>query len=427
MNEKNLMSEMIQEDEIDLHEMIGVIIKRKKMILAVFVVSVFAAAIIGLLQPRVYKASVSLMILPSKMPTMVLDIQQAESGVGKEDAREKYAPVISLATHKELLKTNTVVQRIIDKLNLTDRSGKAISPDSLLKKLSIKEVKETNVLQLEAMDINPKITQDIVNVWAEQYINYSQEFLDGEIRGKGDFIDNQFNVAQKNFLSVEQKIRDFKNQYKLDLMRSELDAKKAKLNEYKKEQIDSEIILKVTADSLAELKQQISQQDKFIVVSKAITNDALWQKNEKDLSTLDKKLRDEKINPIYLDLEKRIVNTQVEFNILKSKVEYLKPAQAELEKEINELAKIINEKEFELAQLERQEKIYKRSYDALAMKSEEVRMVRTAQLGEVKIISSAYEPRVPMSRNTKKLVAITGMLSLMFGIFLAFVMEARAK
>ncbi|MFA7294740.1 MAG: Wzz/FepE/Etk N-terminal domain-containing protein, partial [Candidatus Omnitrophota bacterium] len=44
-----------QEDEIDIREYINVIIKRKKLILAIFLVSVFTAAIVSLIMPKVYE------------------------------------------------------------------------------------------------------------------------------------------------------------------------------------------------------------------------------------------------------------------------------------------------------------------------------------------------------------------------------------
>lgn len=185
--------------------------------------------------------------------------------------------------------------------------------------------------------------------------------------------------------------------------------------------------MKVKENSLTELRKQISQQDKFIIVSKAITNDALWQKAEKDLSGLDKRLRSEEINPIYQDLATKIVNTEVEFNILKSKAEHLRQAQVLAEQEINALAQIIQQKEFDLIQLNREVNIYKETYDSLAGKIEMIRMVNVSGFGEMQIVSQAHAPKYPMSRGAKKKIAIAGVLGLISGIFLAFMLEILEK
>jgi polysaccharide biosynthesis transport protein len=424
--------QQIHEDEIDLRELINVIIKRKKLILGIFFASIFITAITSFLQPKTYQAHVSLMVLPSRMqaifsPTQLsLDTQQQYVKI--DTMQSKYIPTISLSTHKEFLKSNAVLEKVIDRLKLVDKSGKNLVPDDLLGKLNIMEIEETNILQLEVEDANPKIAQRIANAWAEEYVNYSQEFMSGEVRGKGDFILDQFEIAKESLVQSEKYAKDFKHKYKLDLMCSELDMKKSKLNEYKKELIDLEIALKNKENSLGELKEQISSQSKFIVVSKAITDDALWQKSQKDLSGLnERKLRSEEINPIYRDLETRIVNTEIDLNALKAKADYIRKAQAGIEIEIDKLSEVIMEKKFELTQLNRQIEIYKRTYDSLSSKIEEVRMIRAAQLGETKIVSPALEPKSPIAQNKKLNIALAGVLSLMFATFLAFFMEFWQK
>jgi polysaccharide biosynthesis transport protein len=425
-------SQQIHEDEIDLRELINVVLKRKKLILGIFLASVIVTAIMSFLTPKVYEASVSLMIVPSRArailsPTHIsLDIMQHQQL--SQEGQQIYMPAISIPTHKELLTSNLVLQEIIDNLKLADRSGSALTPANLFSKISITETKDTNILQLHVKDANPKTAQRIANAWAEEYVKYSQEFISGEARGKGEFIFDQFKVAKENLIQSEKHAKDFKNKYKLDLMRAELDMKKSKLNEYKKELIDLEIALKTKESNFAELKEQIANQSKFIIVSKAITDDALWQKSQKDLSGLnERKLRSEEINPIYRDLETRIVNTEIDLNTLKAKADYIRKAQAGIEIEIDKLSESISQKDFEFIQLERQMSIYKRTYDNLASKIEDVRIIKAAQLGETRLISPALEPTSPTGPNKKLNITIAGMLSLMLGMFLAFFMEFWQK
>jgi uncharacterized protein involved in exopolysaccharide biosynthesis len=184
--------------------------------------------------------------------------------------------------------------------------------------------------------------------------------------------------------------------------------------------------LKTKGDSLKEFKKQIKNQEKFIVVSKAITEEALWQREAAGggLEELgDRRLRSEEINPIYQDLRARIVNTEIELNTLRLRLEHLKNSIELTIGEIDELEKIINQREFELTQLTREATIHKIAYDNLALRLEEARITKAMELGEVRIVSPAAEPEGPIRPRKGLMVAISSILSLMFGTFLAFFIE----
>lgn len=413
-----------EEQEIDLRDYIEVIIKRRKIILIIFLVSVIVTGIYSVLIPNVYKATASLMITPSKTESLFLSTQT----LARESLIQK--PVISLGTHKSLLISNIVLERIGNKLNLTDKSGNKLLPEDLSDKLNIKETKETNIIQLEVQDTDPKSAKEIANTWAREYIIYNMELISGEVKGTGDFIAGQFEITKQNLVQYEEKAKDFKGKYKIDIMRAETDIKKTNLNGYKKELMEIEITLKTKEDFLREFKKEIEKQEKFTIVSKAITDDALWQQalKEKRVSDLDKKkLRSEEINPIYRDLETKIVDTEIEINTIRPKTEYLKNSITLTEKEIDELERTINQKEFELTQLNRQIEIYKRTYDNLSPKIEDMRLAQAVQLGEVRIISPAIELKYSIKPNKIQMVAISGIVGLFIGIILSFFVEYWQK
>ena len=420
------------ENDVSLSDYIRVVLKKRMLILAVFFVAVIIAAVMSFSMPDIYHATAAIMIMPSKMQIAIF---AAELGLDleKESPKGEYLsqqPIISLPTHKMLLKSNTVLERIIDKLKLTDKSGNKLIPNILSKRLSVKEVKETNILQLETENSDPRITQEIVNNWAQEYVRYSQELISGEVGASGDFIAEQFILAKQNLIQTEEKVKDFKDKYKIDLMQAELNIEKEKLINEKRELADLEITLKTKEDSLKELQKEIEKQEKFIVVSKAITDDALWQKEGKgkDLSDLDeRKLSSEEINPTYQKLDIRIVDTKIELNTLRPKSEYLKKSIETTGKRIDELNKAINQRKLELAQLIREVEIYKRTYDKLSIRVEEARIAKAMQLGEVKIVSFAIEPKKPIKPKRIQNVAIFGVLGLMLGVFIAFFQEFWAK
>ncbi len=428
MNSRNY-----ENDEIDLKDYFDVIVRRKKVIIYIFIICVFTSALISFLIPKVYQADAAILITPSRIHT-TLSPSEISLNVEPSSAKGEYLssrqPTISLPTHKLLLTSNIVLGRVLNNFSVSRKSKEEPTISSLMRKLKTTEIEETGIIQLEVQDNDPNAAKDIANIWAEEYIKYNQEIIIGEVTGTGEFINKQFELAKENLSQSEKKINEFKDKFKLDLMKAELDIKKGKLNSYKRELEGLEIDIKMKDSSLKELNKEIIKQEKFIIVSKAITDDALWQKVEEN-DRLDefknKKLSSEVINPIYQTLEERIVDTEIELNTLKSKFEYLTKSIAVTAKEIDELEKAIHQKQFELTELIRQTAIYKTTYDNLSSKIEEARIIKAAQLGEVKLVSPAIEPAHPVKPKRIRIVATAGIISLFMGVFIAFWLEFWEK
>jgi uncharacterized protein involved in exopolysaccharide biosynthesis len=417
------------EDEINLYDYWKTIAKRKRLIIGLFLASIIITALASLLMPKVYQATTSIMIIPSHLqaalsPTEIF-LDTRRTGVAAE------ASIIPIPTHRTLLESNTTLERIIDRLKLTDHLGKPLTPDSLNEQLNVEEIKGTNVLRLEVEESRPWRAKEIANVWAEEYLKYNHELILGEVGGVGDFVVHQFEIARDNLIRSEKALKDFKDKYITDLMRAKLNIKKDKLNTERREHLNLALILKTKKDSLRELKEQIKNEERFIVVSKAITDDILlWQREagKGDIKNLDdKKLRSEEINPLYQDLRTRIANTEIEINTLKSRSDHIEKSIELTRKEIEELEKKVNQQEFELTQLNRQVAIHKATHDNLALRLEETRIAKAMELGEARIVSSATEPESPISPNKGLNIALAGVISLFAGIFLAFFMEFIQK
>jgi len=409
----------MREDLAYLKVYIDILTKRKWMFLAMFLGCILVAAVIDFTTPKTYSANALLMVTPSMEQKALLtskDIWDLGNRVFNERPMGKNAAMIAISTHKKLLKSTIVSQRIINKLGLKDKNGVALYPEDLSAKLSLEEEKgkekETNIIKLQVIDSNPEIAKDLANAWAQVYVEYNTELILGEVKGTGEFVTDQFAIAKENLISAEGKVKDFNGKYVLDVMQSELSIKKSKLVEYEKEVIDSDIRLKTKKDTLEQLKKQLEGQEKFTVTSKAITDDALWQltSDGKNAGGLDKKiLKSETPNPIYQDLEKRIVNTNLEIDTLVPRIVYLNESVSLIKQEINILQGVILQANYELTQLNRQVSTYKKTYDILSDKMEEARLIKAAQLGEVKIVSPAVENKNPIS--SKRFVVFIGFIT----------------
>ncbi len=414
------MDSQKQDDEFDLRNYVRVIIKRRKLILRTFLGFILCAVIVSFLMPKTYKATALILVAPSKIQTS-LDASNLSL-----DRSGKTKDTLSLQTHEMLIKSDVVAQRVIDKMHLTYRNGRPFSAYDLLKEISVTQKDMTSVIELSVKDSDPVLAMNLANVWAREYTQYSQELISGEIKGVSDFVVDQFAIARKNLENVEAKLSAFRDEYKTDLMLAELNMKKSKLNTYKTGLLDAQVNVKIQEELLKELKSQIAAQNQFIVTSKAITDDALWQQTvQKDRpeDIYKKKLQSESVNPIYQGLEKKIVDTETALGMNRFKVGYLQEEIDFMQKDIDGLEKIFNQKQLEYDQLVRELAIYKRTYDNLSLKIEEARIAKAAQLGEVRLVSPAEQPQHPESPKKLKNIMVAGIIGLMVGLFVVFFRE----
>ncbi|HEO63708.1 MAG TPA: hypothetical protein ENN78_00365, partial [Candidatus Omnitrophica bacterium] len=139
----------IQEDEIDLRDYIKVILKRKKVILAVFFVAVITATIVSFLMPKIYQTSSVIQI--GSIDELLINKQEA----------------------KEILLSHTFLEPIVKELNLV------VSPEQLNIKIKqlrenikIEDIKDTNLLKIKVEYPDPdkvvKINMAVINSFISQ-------------------------------------------------------------------------------------------------------------------------------------------------------------------------------------------------------------------------------------------------------------------
>jgi capsular polysaccharide biosynthesis protein len=149
----------IQEEEIDLREYINVLLKRKGIIILIFLIAVITAALVSYfyLKP-VYEASTILMISKPKYQVEL-----------EPKIQTQFTPEISLATYESLIKDREIEEEVIKKLNL-DQPPYELSPDSLQGMITIESLKDTNLIKMNLQTGDPKLAKDIANVWAELFV-----------------------------------------------------------------------------------------------------------------------------------------------------------------------------------------------------------------------------------------------------------------
>jgi uncharacterized protein involved in exopolysaccharide biosynthesis len=127
----------MQEDEIDIRGYINVIMKRKKLILAIFLISVFTAAIMSLRIPKVYEVTSTVQL--GSIDALLIKNEEAKAIIFNQNSL----------------------------LSIINDLGLKITVDALQKDIKISDVKDTSLLKIRIthhdIDTALKINDAIVN------------------------------------------------------------------------------------------------------------------------------------------------------------------------------------------------------------------------------------------------------------------------
>lgn len=131
-----------QEDELDLREYINVIIKRKKLILGVFIFSVIVSVIMGLLLPKTYKIT-SLLQLGNVRGLLINKVEA-----------------------KEIILNRDNLLSVVKELGLNE------GPEKLGERIKLSDISEANLLSIEMLssdiDIDLRIHNLIIGPFLKQ-------------------------------------------------------------------------------------------------------------------------------------------------------------------------------------------------------------------------------------------------------------------
>jgi uncharacterized protein involved in exopolysaccharide biosynthesis len=327
----------IQEEEIDLREYINVLLKRKGIIILIFLIAVITAALVSFfyLKP-VYEASTILMISKPKYQVEL-----------EPKIQTQFTPEVSLATYESLIKDREIEEEVIEKLNL-EQPPYELTPDKLQKMITIESLKNTNLIKMNLQAGEPKLAKDIANVWAGLFVEKNKNLNLQESKEAQGFIEEQLKISDQNLSKIEEEIREFNETNNIDAMDKEITEKLNKIMEdesrladvkitikkeeasierifqqllqkrvecYQSKKADLELSIFKEKTNLFQIQKQLEEQDKIISLSKSIVEDQFYKQliekiSESDSIALNElKLDNEELNPLFTGLKNKLNGT----------------------------------------------------------------------------------------------------------------------
>lgn len=444
-----------QESSLNI-ETYGKVVKKHWLAgLSTFLAVTILGVIFTALKPNSYEAEAKLKFKKSNASSVVSDLSRELGEL--EGVGAKSSPV---NTEAEVFRSNPLIQKTINDLNLVDEDGNSIGTEVFREGLAVQEVATTDILRVAYRNADPREASEVVNTLIANYLNSNVGANRAEAVKTKKFLESQLPQAQDDLKAKETALKQFK--VRNQIVSSEGETSKIAFS------------LRSIRERLREVRSNIAQTESRanyiksqlnVNVSQAVSRTNIGQSPEVD--RISSELQDLRIqlnrersrftsqNPVILDLQERI---QLQEQLLAQQIRKVSgstsqsnrnnrrfsPIQQELtaelvgleadktgldkqlayllnaEKDLQNKASKLPELELNLASLQRDLDNSKQTYDLLQNRLGAIKVASNQDIGNVRIISYATVPEKPVSSRMFGVVsAMTlGLISAMGVIYL---------
>ncbi|MDJ0617735.1 MAG: polysaccharide biosynthesis tyrosine autokinase [Calothrix sp. MO_192.B10] len=393
----------------------------------------------------------------------------ALTGVGTELG--KLEPVVQdrsnpLNTESEVIRSVPVVQNTIERLDLQDNKGGTLRFKDFLKRLTVKELKGSDVLQVSYKDRNPQIAAEVVNTLMQIYLerNVNSHRLAAQSARK--FIEEQLPTAESVVRNAEVKLRQFKEKNQVIALPIEANQGVEMIANLQRQigevqgriadvQAQSQVIrnqLRMNAQQgvmMTSLSQSRGVQDVLTQVqqleTQLVTRRSVLQDNHPEIIRLQNNLtalrgilqsRIQQVagtsptqvnqnlqnGELQQQLTSRLVELESTYQGLSSQLSTLSNLQVNYRQKLNRLPKL----EQQQRELERQQQAAQSTYSLLLQKLQESRIAENQNLGNARQISQALVPDEPASSPMLSYMS-AGLLGILAALATSYILEITDK
>ncbi len=435
--------------KMDPYALLTFLWRRKWLIIFLFI-PIFALAEVHVLRsPKIYRASVTLSIVPQRVPASY--VRSTVSGDMEAFVHSIWQEITSRRSLEVLIREYNLYPNMVEMLpmeTVVERMRKAI-------KVSRPRGGRRNVFIISFEYYDPKVAAKVVNRIANVFIEENLKLREEQAKTITAFLDEELKRIENQLREREKAIQEYKRKY-MEELPEQKDTIISILGRLQKENEALQMRKEMLQDRKVAILEQLKNYQQG-VNSEAATDTEdfsaslaqLQQKYEALLSKYTEKHPD--VIRLKRLIEKKKKELQsIPFNNDSAKsseptiVGQLKKQLREIDSEIKKIDELyiknkekialyqkrlenIPKREQELKDLARDYANLMKTYQMLLDKKIQATMAETLekrQQGEqFKIIDPARVPEVPISPNTKKILFMGAILALAAGLGFAFVLE----
>ncbi len=451
---------------IDLAQYYYIIAKHKWLILITFILIISITIYFTARMMPVYRATV----------TIVVDVEN-KSPISNINSYSSYlTEMISFKTHQELLKSRSVIERVIKKLNfdkvrkvpdleihpirkllsyykkniylLIYGEEKVLSPEEkkvalinqIRGKIKIEEIKDTRLLKIYVEDSKPERAKEIANILAETYIEFNRENKLKYSQNTLQWMTDQLYELQKRLESTETEFLAYKQKEKLFSVEGRQELISQKITDFNDEYLktrNERMVLDAKLAQLEKLSKKYGRRNLIHIrslIENSVIDNLYNQLIELDveLSRLGKiyKAKHPKLVQIRSkidntrrklrdEIQKEILNMKAKRSLLLTRENVLQKTIADFENEALE----INKKELKYVIYQRNMETTQKLYNALLSKLKESNISSNIDVSNIRITEMATTPIAPIRPDKRRNILLGIAFGILAGIGLAFFQE----
>ena len=430
-----------------LREYASIFRRRRRAILVclgtIFGISVVVTAV----TPRTYEATATLLISEvQNSPTQPTDnpVPAAMAAMGSPN----------LDTHVQLIQGKPTAEEAAKWLR--DNGGPTIGATDLRNELSVRAVRDTQLIRISAQARTTENAEKIANAAARAYVSLNRKRARGSSESTGRYLSEQLVIAKRKLTQAENDLRGFREStgtIASDAAASDL---LGRANSLRSQSDTTAADLAQAQARATRIRKQLAQQNASIASGQVRDNTVIQQLRTKLADLEGQRLAaearytaqypgpmnqikeqiglvqgqlDQEIRRLVrggsgdLDLQQsltsQLVQAEAEASALGARRAQL---QTELGSAKQELGKV-PQRQITLAGLQRQVDVAQNIYSDLLRKSQEIEVGRVMALGNADIVEPATQPRLPVRPNVPLNLVLGVLLGLGVGVGVALVQD----
>lgn len=394
------MNESYEEYEIDLRELFYTLWKRKALIIGLFIVGVLIAGIYSFI--------------------IVEPVYQTKAVLLAPDFELLNEERLSKNEYLSFLEKERVLDKVISENNLD------IKKTSLIENLAINQNEKSNKVTLSFKQTKPQLAENVLTSW----VNYFENDVISYISKRNDNyllkIENKVSQKYNNYQDILDENTQFNKKNNLKLLNSRLNSKENRLVSLESDITKKENKLESKKEQYEILQSQLNKTDQKITLQDTFDNNSL---DKLGLFSLENNILglittlNEEVNPVHTTLTENKNKLEQELQSLRTDIKSCRQDVLKLEEEIKTLQDTISKKEHTKTLLDKELNIDENDYTSLQETYSELTNTLTGKDYAITIVNEPSLPQNPVSPNVKLNLAIAGVLSLMMGVFLVFLLE----
>ncbi len=421
------------DQEAHIMDYLGVLLRRKWLILVFSAILVGAAALKNhRVRPR-YRATATIRIQGQRGPLPYLQDSMRYGDYGDLDR--------TINTHLRMITSYPIVQEAVEAalgpvaqhLDINQPDPRVLAAQSAI---TAKPVEETNLINIEGTHSDPSVAMELVNATAQAYKDYTNQKRDAKIRDNVQWLTREIAQLKEKVQSSEKALHQYKKKSKILSLESEKSLHLKELSEIRSDYNRIRVQRVELEAQIREIKQVLETKARYIPAF--LGEELLHSLNRQlvssqlELTRLSKQYGPR--HPKIIQTETRIKSLQGEFNrslqkaikSRESKLRVLRTKEKKLQASMNAYKKKairFEGNQIQYALLDLEARSNRQLYDILVEKLKETNLIQNLQAEEVTIVEKAKLPNHPLRSRKELNLLIALLMGLSLGVGGAFFLE----